>query len=415
MLTFTHAYLPEHYFEMSHPDAERSLNIYRTFCKQTDKVVQYLSVARLHEHSTRLEIPKIKHAPTRLVEDLEAYLNDKDFEINRRQYLLQREAKRNAKGANGASKNTESNFSEMVSKPTKSFPSPKASADTPASQPSKGPAPDLIDFFESIEQNQQTMAQPQGPTPQGFQYTQQTGLMQQPVFNQNTGFQPQQVPFPTGPGNPFGQPQMAQPPVQTQAIQSNFTGAGFGGYGPQPPQTYIGPQLTSIPQNGVATFTSPTQQQQQQQFSPTGSDQLQPQPTNPFRQSVIGAMPGGPTSSFNASPMASPLHRSPTNPFARPGGQVSNSSQQSPLQPTPTGTNPFSHLQQQQQQQQSPSTLSPNSVSTNVTGSTNPFRQSMFVNQQSGQGWQNSQGTMGGLEQVETIPVFPRPGQQPQQ
>jgi len=50
----------------------------------------------------------------------------------------------------------------------------------------------------------------------------------------------------------------------------------------------------------------------------------------------------------------------------------------------------------------------------NPTGSTNPFRQSAFVNQQTGQGWQASQGTMGGLEQLETIPVFPRPGQ-PQQ
>ena len=72
---------------MSHPDATRALNIYRTFVKQTDMVVQYLSVARMHEHSTRLEIPKIKHAPTSLAASLEEYLNDKDFEVNRRQYL----------------------------------------------------------------------------------------------------------------------------------------------------------------------------------------------------------------------------------------------------------------------------------------------------------------------------------------
>ncbi|KAH0164047.1 hypothetical protein KCU67_g5317, partial [Aureobasidium melanogenum] len=47
-----------------------------------------------------------------------------------------------------------------------------------------------------------------------------------------------------------------------------------------------------------------------------------------------------------------------------------------------------------------------------VTGSTNPFRQSMFVNQQTGQGWQNTpQASMGGWEQLQTVPVFPRPGQ----
>jgi hypothetical protein len=51
-----------------------------------------------------------------------------------------------------------------------------------------------------------------------------------------------------------------------------------------------------------------------------------------------------------------------------------------------------------------------------ATGSTNPFRQSMFVNQQTGQGWQNApQATMGGLEQLPTTQVFPRPGQAPAQ
>jgi hypothetical protein len=34
------------------------------------------------------------------------------------------------------------------------------------------------------------------------------------------------------------------------------------------------------------------------------------------------------------------------------------------------------------------------------------------VNQQTGQSWHvgGQQGTMGGLEQLETLPVFPRPG-----
>jgi phosphatidylinositol-binding clathrin assembly protein len=82
---------------MSKTDAERALNIYRVFVKQTDQVVQYLGMARHYEHATRLEIPKIKHAPTSLAASLEEYLNDKDFEINRRQYLAQQEAKKGAK------------------------------------------------------------------------------------------------------------------------------------------------------------------------------------------------------------------------------------------------------------------------------------------------------------------------------
>jgi hypothetical protein len=52
-----------------------------------------------------------------------------------------------------------------------------------------------------------------------------------------------------------------------------------------------------------------------------------------------------------------------------------------------------------------------------ATGSTNPFRQSAFVNNQTGQGWQNSNaGTIGGMnmDAVPTTNVFPRPGQQQQ-
>ncbi|KKY15239.1 putative enth domain protein [Diplodia seriata] len=203
----------EHYFEMSHTDAERALRIYRMFCRQTDAVVQYLSIARLHEHSTRLEIPKVKHAPTSLGNSLEEYLNDKDFEINRRQYLAQQEAKRNGK-PNGSSKLSDK---KDTARADTSFPEAKS-----AQPESKGPAPDLIDFFESIEQNQQPMAQqPQGFQPPQIQFPQQTGMMPQ-----QTGFDPNFQ------NNPFGQ----QP--QPQQLQPNFTGAGFGGYGPQPPQQF---------------------------------------------------------------------------------------------------------------------------------------------------------------------------------
>ncbi|KAH7048348.1 ANTH domain-containing protein [Macrophomina phaseolina] len=391
----------EHYFEMSHTDAERALRIYRMFCRQTDAVVQYLSIARLHEHSTRLEIPKIKHAPTSLGNSLEEYLNDKDFEINRRQYLAQQEAKKNSK-ANGSSKPLEKKDTARAM--DSSFPESKSS------QPeSKGPAPDLIDFFESIEQNQQPMAQQVPPFPQQpqIQFPQQTGMMPQ-----QTGFDPNFQ------SNPFGQQQ--QPPQ----LQPNFTGAGFGGYGPQPQQ--FGQQ--QAPQNGSAPFLQPS-------FTGPASQGLQPQTTNPFRASML--MQPTPTGGNPFSAANNPSRQS-TNPFAKnspqntggfaPSLPTIQSSQPidltqppqtshspAPLQPNPTGTNPFARPQTAHAGG-SQSMLMPN-----VTGSTNPFRQSAFVNQQTGQGWQNNQGTMGGLEQLETMPVFPRPGQpnapqqQPQQ
>lgn len=47
-----------HFFEMSRPDAERAMEVYRNFTRQTDQVVQYLSVARQYEHHTRVEVPQ---------------------------------------------------------------------------------------------------------------------------------------------------------------------------------------------------------------------------------------------------------------------------------------------------------------------------------------------------------------------
>ncbi|KAF2007176.1 ANTH-domain-containing protein [Amniculicola lignicola CBS 123094] len=459
----------EHYFELSKPDATRALGIYRTFVKQTEAVVQYLSVARLHEHSTRLEIPKIKHAPTSLAASLEEYLNDKDFEINRRQYIAEKEAKKHGgKPANGASKLLESK--------------PASSTTTTTSQPSTAlpkvaPSAPLIDLFESIADNQQTMAQPQAQQfplqnnyqQPAFQMPQQTaafGFAQQ----QQQAFSPQ-----TAQGtNPFNhtqqqqqqqmqmqqqqlqqqqlqqqqlqqqqQQQMQQP--QQQQIPTQFTGAGFGGYTPQP----FSPQnssLSSIPQNGAPNFSSQPQQQ-----IPTIAEPLQPQQTstNPFRASMLPpALPGPAEPKLISNPSGgttSSLGRSPTNPFAKhhtsfgqqtqsPAGLSSSpfaplssisepstspfASQQmaqpQPLIAAPTGTNPFARNVSPPQATPSPQ----GGLTVHATGSTNPFRQSAFVNQQTGQGWQNTgQGTIAGLDlgQVPTTSVFPRPGQQPQQ
>jgi hypothetical protein len=428
--------------------------VYRIFVKQTEAVVQYLSLARSHEHSTRLEIPKIKHAPTSLAASLEEYLNDKDFEVNRRQYMAEKEAKKNGgKVTNGSSKTQES----------KPAAQPTAVSQLP-SEPSKpnSSAP-LIDLFASIEDNQQTMAtQPMMQQ----QYPQQGGF-QQPNFQvpqqtANMGFGQQQQPFSPQDGqgtNPFQmqqqpqapQIQMQPPQIQAPQIQTQFTGAGFGGYTPQPfsPQNALAP----IPQMGMADFSQQPMQQPMQ--IPTIAEPLYPQQTstNPFRQSALVSPTGTAEPKLLNNPTgASSLNRASTNPFAKhstgfsPAQSPTNSSpfaqpsaqpspfapmqqqqpqpQQTqqfqslqplqPLQPSPTGTNPFAR-QPSPQGGASPQ----GGLTVNATGSTNPFRQSAFVNQQTGQGWQNNgQGTLGGMhvDQVPTTNVFPRPGQQqPQQ
>ncbi|KAF2102780.1 ANTH-domain-containing protein [Rhizodiscina lignyota] len=438
----------EHYFEMSKVDAERAIAIYRMFTKLTDHVVQYLAVARHYEHVTRFQIPKIKHAPITLASSLEEYLHDKDFEINRRQYLAQQDARKRT--GKGGSANGIRAFTEKASTPTKTtttqkFPSPKQSAAQPAKTETKGPAPDLIDFFESIEQNQQPLAQPEPQFHFAGQQFPQQGFAGQPTgfISQPPGF-PQQQPqaFATAQGtNPFGQPQpqpQPQPQVQQPAqLQTNFTGAGFGGYTPQPQQSFNS-SLSSIPQEGVATFSP-----QQQTPSQTGS-------TNPFRQSMMPQATGTSLGSLGSgNPMSPSSGRLSTNPFARNSPTISttpfdppnaqpqqqtapfqpqsqfgqaqqaqqNSSPFGATQPQPTGTNPFARNASPNMppggQPTGNSTLSP--VASNATGSTNPFRQSAFVNQSTGQGWQNvpqNQGTIGGfgVGGVDTTPIFPRPG-----
>ncbi len=461
---------------MSKYDAERALAIYKTFTKQTNNVVEFLSTARQYENATRLEIPKLKHAPTSLTSSLEEYLNDPDFEVNRRQYLAQQEAKKGGKSTSNGATASKNNFGKTAtnSGASKDFPEPKTVQAGPLQQATKGPAPDLIDFFDSIEQNQQPMASaPQqqqqqvpnfgvGPQYQQQQQLQQTGVLPQQrldFFGQN-GQQPQaQNSNVFGSSNPFGQPQQ-------QSVQPDFTGAGFGGYGQQPYAQQRN-ALSSMPQNTTGPFSQQQQpfstgQQsfspgQQQQAFPTGQQQPMATGSNPFRQSLMPQATGASQPSLSNAPSmpTSPQTYQATgsNPFARnlanqQTGQAQNSpfatqqgspftspppqqpqgtpftspppqpqqQQQSAVQPTTphrTGTNPFARTPAAPQEQSPFPSAAP--LVASPTGSTNPFRQSAFLNQQTGQGWQSGQGTMGGFEQLPTMPVFPRPGQPQQQ
>jgi hypothetical protein len=71
-------------------------------------------------------------------------------------------------------------------------------------------------------------------------------------------------------------------------------------------------------------------------------------------------------------------------------------------------------MQQQQQPAQSPDQAqNAAGLAPQPTGTTNPFRQGAFVNHNTGMGWQHNQATIGGgLDQISTVPVFPRPAQQ---
>lgn len=398
---------------MSRVDAERAMEIYRTFVKQTDMVVQYLSVARQYEHHTRVEVPKLKHAPVNLGRQLEDYLNDPDFEIHRRQYLAELEAKKSRGGLGSSSKPTFK--TESASKPASSnpFPSVNGATSSTESKPAKGPDADLIDFFDSIEQNQTTLGAQPAPAPQvGASPWGNAGFQAQPTGQFQNGFAPQQTGFQGT--NPFQQqmtgafPQQQQVPQQQQ-LQPAFTGAGFGGY---TSQGGFQNSLAPIPQDSVASFQTGT-------ASMPNLQAPQQQTTNPFRASMM--MTGQPTGMSTQStptnpPSLQPQHTS-TNPFARAPSQSNpppfqpSPPQVGPLQPMATGTNPFAKgfgAAQPQRPATSGGALAPQ-----PTGMTNPFRQSQFVNHNTGMGWQHNQQPIGGgLDSLPTVPVFPRPAQQ---
>lgn len=50
---------------MSHVDAEQALMLYRHFCKQTERVMDYLTIARKLEPILNIPIPQLRHVSPR--------------------------------------------------------------------------------------------------------------------------------------------------------------------------------------------------------------------------------------------------------------------------------------------------------------------------------------------------------------
>ncbi|KAL1405247.1 hypothetical protein Q8F55_008873 [Vanrija albida] len=384
----------EHYFEMSKIDATESFEIYKSFINQTDKIVDYLAIARRLNNIVNVPVPNLKHAPTSLVKALDEYLNDPNFEQNRAEYKkslgVVEGRKDGASGAASAAKAT-----------AKTEDTPAASSSNAAASSSTGTAPaaqqKIQDFLDSIQPEAQPTifggpaAAPAGVNPlllqqqqfqqQQFQQQQlqqqqmaQFGMLQQPTgqfgfvgtaplqaqttghnpFRQSTMFaQPTGFVQPQATGFPQQQQQFASPFMQPQA--TGFLQPAPTGAFPQQPQRQstfplAGPQLAAIGEAG------PFGQLQQQ---PTGF--LQPQTTggNPFRQNSISAgstLNRQPTLSvqtnFSAQGPASAPLTQPAAPFAQQftstPSPVQDSSRSTPqkatslLQPQATGSrNPF--------------------------------------------------------------------------
>lgn len=255
----------EHYFEMSKPDAERALELYKRFVWQTERVVAYLKATRKVSYSLKMNVPRLQHAPVSLASSLEDYLNDPNFERNRAEYL------ENKKGTgakvDGTSKKQDSNTTDDGKRDDASKENGNNQAsDTVANAKkddqtiSRVPAAAsgnkaLEDFFEALEG---------GPS---------NAFNSVHSFGGADPFSLFMMPQTTG---PFPAPQMAGPPFITPQIGTM-------------PTPFMGPVTPIMPQSTGNPFT-----------------QMQPQLTgNPF---------GIPMS----APMGSPLGAPAGTPFGGP-------------------------------------------------------------------------------------------------
>ncbi|CAG8569770.1 69_t:CDS:2 [Dentiscutata erythropus] len=309
---------------------EGVINIYKKYVQQTEKVVDYLSIAKRMQAALRMSVPNLKHAPTSLTATLEEYVNDPDFEENRRQYNENKGLKQD--------KQTVDNKTPSNSIPKNTVKSVESSVPSNVTNVTKTSSKEreFVDFFSSIEQEQTLIFGP-------LQTYSPTNTLSRSVTNPFIGIQNQRI-------NEFSsQPQIVQSPVTSQDtnpfrstiigqdVSSNRSSTMFG----QDMSSNRASILTSVQQNPfqssipTSSYSNPFTSMNTIQ-SPQLSQQLSPQSmqitpiqsnttldSNPFRKSMLPttfnpfpqSMPQGPPINYQIDPMNSTDTSFPINQF----------------------------------------------------------------------------------------------------
>ena len=321
----------EHYFEMSKADAERSLELYRRFCFQTENVLAFLNAAKRYSYQLRSVIPNLKHAPLSLATALEEYLHETDFSKHEAGSRSKASTAEGVKESKTDASSEEPNSTTDKPATEKSSPQ-KASTMAGMNQTSSSSKKALQDFFESLEQPS---------TPFNSAYASYTGFYTQPDWFGMSAMPTNGVyGMPQVSGNPFGV-------TPKGSLQPQMT--GFNPFSPQMP---IIPQQQQplIPQHTVATTPFDSifgqmslnsaqrpQQPHQMQFNPQSIPQ-QPQPSSQAQSQLMA--PSVQQSSMLTQPHA---QEQSSLSFSEPAKPVKPSSSNQGVRPQKTGSmNPFS-------------------------------------------------------------------------
>ena len=298
------------------------------------------------------ETDKPVKAPLSLAKALDEYLQDPNFEQNRIEYKTNKALADGTIPNKAKPRSGELSFVSSLRVFTLNLVPSSGPSQPAAPSPSTSPPPvkvnaPSIDFFNSIEEQQPTMFNPQTGSPNTVHFYQNQGQAVNPGVNpfrasmvvpQMTGFQGAQPfinPQPTGlhGASPF--------PILAQATGMPFLNM-------QHTATPFNHQPSVSPfANGAQNAFSSTQEAQNSFLSPQPAPFLQPQPTgsNPFRQSMFlpqtTGVPMGNMSGFGATGLgASPSPPALQQPQAV--GFANFLAQQSPTTPGPDATKPYS-------------------------------------------------------------------------
>ncbi|KAJ3104020.1 hypothetical protein HDU97_009567 [Phlyctochytrium planicorne] len=318
------------YFDMEKSEAQKALQIYKSFAQQTTRTVEFFDIARKLKSSLGIDVPIFKHAPISLVSALEDYIKAPDFEAQRRAY-------REKKSQANLQKTPEKSSAKATPKVEVERKEEQGSRTVFDAGKDKAKAEPLIDFFSSLDDELNTYTkQPQA----NFSVDLSASIWSQPAATPQNPFGVMPAGFATTPG--FATPGAPSAAANNQMVLHPFAStatAGQGLYAPAaqalPTGTNGSSQLVLHPFASTATAGQGLSNLSNQNGTALNAFQTTPAPSsavNPF------AVP-------NFSSQPKPFSNDPSFTIENVFGQQNTFAQQQPMQSNPFPTSAFANPQ----------------------------------------------------------------------